>query len=201
MTATEWPSALRETARPEPTRPHPTTITCTPQCNTPARVAQKWGGNVGRKRGAASPDCVCAVAIPTASRPTAPSARPSPAEDIPETRRYRLKNRLLGPPLVTEQLATERLSRPIALGRAGAGLHLVVGLRHRGDADPAGALRRAWPPSPWSCPITLAILGVLFFVTLSYLEVIQLYTKAGGSYVVARDNFGPRSPRSPPWRS
>ena len=41
-------------------------------------------------------------------------------------------------------------------------------------------------------PITLAILGVLFFVTLSYLEVIQLYTKAGGSYVVARDNFGPR---------
>ena len=41
-------------------------------------------------------------------------------------------------------------------------------------------------------PITLAILGVLFFVTLSYLEVIQLYTKAGGSYVVARDNFGPK---------
>ena len=41
-------------------------------------------------------------------------------------------------------------------------------------------------------PITLAILAVLFFVTLSYLEVIQLYTKAGGSYVVARDNFGPR---------
>ena len=29
-------------------------------------------------------------------------------------------------------------------------------------------------------------------MTLSYLEVIQLYTKAGGSYVVARDNFGPK---------
>ena len=41
-------------------------------------------------------------------------------------------------------------------------------------------------------PITLAILGVLFFVTLSYLDVIQLYTKAGGAYVVARDNFGPK---------
>jgi len=40
-------------------------------------------------------------------------------------------------------------------------------------------------------PITLAILGVLFFVTLSYLEVIEQYTKAGGAYVVARDNFGP----------
>src|SRR6202046_3307994 len=41
-------------------------------------------------------------------------------------------------------------------------------------------------------PITVAILGVLFFVTLSYLDVIQYYTKAGGAYVVARDNFGPR---------
>jgi amino acid transporter len=41
-------------------------------------------------------------------------------------------------------------------------------------------------------PITMAILGVLFFVTLSYLDVIQYYTKAGGAYVVARDNFGPK---------
>ena len=41
-------------------------------------------------------------------------------------------------------------------------------------------------------PVTMAILGVLFFVTLSYLEVIKLYTKAGGSYVVARENFGPK---------
>ena len=64
------------------------------------------------------------------------------AEDIPETRRYRLKNKLLGPPLVTEQLATERLRQAHRPGRAGARLHLVLGLRHRGDADPAGALRR-----------------------------------------------------------
>ncbi|MDE3087573.1 MAG: amino acid permease, partial [Acidobacteriota bacterium] len=41
-------------------------------------------------------------------------------------------------------------------------------------------------------PVTLAILGVLFFVTLSYFQVINAYTKAGGSYVVARDNFGPK---------
>ena len=40
-------------------------------------------------------------------------------------------------------------------------------------------------------PITFAVLVVLFFVTLSYLEVIKVYTKAGGAYVVARDNFGP----------
>ena len=39
-------------------------------------------------------------------------------------------------------------------------------------------------------PITYAILGVLILVTLSYREVVMVYTKAGGSYVVARDNFG-----------
>ncbi len=36
--------------------------------------------------------------------------------DLPETLRYRLKNRLLGPPLVNEQLSGERLGRPSALG-------------------------------------------------------------------------------------
>ncbi|MHB8342533.1 MAG: amino acid permease, partial [Mycobacteriales bacterium] len=40
-------------------------------------------------------------------------------------------------------------------------------------------------------PVTLSILGVLILVTLSYREVVQVYTKAGGSYVVARENFGP----------
>ena len=56
---------------------------------------------------------------PTAQGTEARPATPQPgvaAEEIPETRRYRLKNRLLGPPLVTEQLATERLRKPIALG-------------------------------------------------------------------------------------
>ena len=33
---------------------------------------------------------------------------------------------------------------------------------------------------------------MLVFVTISYMDVIKYYTTAGGSYVVARDNFGPR---------
>ncbi len=40
-------------------------------------------------------------------------------------------------------------------------------------------------------PITLAILAVMVFVMVSYIQVIGVYTKSGGSYVVARDNFGP----------
>jgi len=41
-------------------------------------------------------------------------------------------------------------------------------------------------------PIMFVIIGVLFFVTTSYLDVIKYYTTAGGAYVVARDNFGPK---------
>jgi amino acid transporter len=41
-------------------------------------------------------------------------------------------------------------------------------------------------------PVTYAVIAVLFFVTLSYREVVTVYTKAGGAYVVARENFGPR---------
>ena len=39
-------------------------------------------------------------------------------------------------------------------------------------------------------PVTIAVIFVLLFVTLSYLEVVKVYTKAGGAYVVARENFG-----------
>ena len=35
---------------------------------------------------------------------------------LPETLGYSVKRRLLGPPLVNEQLSEERLSKPLALG-------------------------------------------------------------------------------------
>jgi amino acid transporter len=113
------------------------------------------------------------------------------AGDIPETRRYRVKNKLLGPPLVTEQLATERLSRPIALGVLAPD---CISSSAYGTEEMLTQLVPYIGLAAFTLvvPITLAILGVLFFVTLSYLEVIALYTKAGGSYVVARDNFGPK---------
>jgi amino acid transporter len=40
--------------------------------------------------------------------------------------------------------------------------------------------------------MTGVILFVMALVVLSYREVVMVYTRAGGSYVVARDNFGPR---------
>jgi amino acid transporter len=119
---------------------------------------------------------------------TAPIAGQAP-ESIPERRRYRLKNKLLGPPLVTEQLATERLSRPVALGVLSPD---CISSSAYGTEEMLTQLVPYIGLAAFTLlvPITLAILGVLFFVTLSYLEVIAAYTKAGGSYVVARDNFG-----------
>ena len=136
-----------------------------------------------------------AVATPTAAtsgQATPPGPLPGLAADsIPETRRYRMKNKLLGPPLVTEQLASERLNKVIALGVLAPD---CISSSAYGTEEMLTQLVPYVGLAAFALvvPITLAILGVLFFVTLSYLEVIQLYTKAGGSYVVARDNFGPR---------
>ena len=41
-------------------------------------------------------------------------------------------------------------------------------------------------------PLTLIVLFGVLLVVLSYREVVSVYTRAGGSYVVARENFGPR---------
>ncbi|MDA8356645.1 MAG: amino acid permease [Actinomycetota bacterium] len=124
--------------------------------------------------------------------PPRPIALPSGvASQFPESIRYRMKNWLLGPPLVTEQLSSERLGRPTALGVLSPD---CISSSAYGTEEMLTQLVPYVGLAAFTLvvPITLAIIGVLFFVTLSYLEVIQLYTKAGGSYVVARDNFGPQ---------
>jgi len=40
-------------------------------------------------------------------------------------------------------------------------------------------------------PMTAVILVILTIITLSYRNVINVYTKTGGAYIVSRDNFGP----------
>jgi amino acid transporter len=41
-------------------------------------------------------------------------------------------------------------------------------------------------------PLIGVILLILLLVTASYRQVVTVYTRAGGSYIVARENFGPR---------
>jgi len=102
-----------------------------------------------------------------------------------------MKNALLGPPMVNEQLSSERLGRPSALGVLSPD---CISSSAYGTEEMLNQLVPYVGLAAFSLvvPITIAILAVLFFVTLSYLDVIKFYTKAGGSYVVTRDNFGPR---------
>jgi amino acid transporter len=113
------------------------------------------------------------------------------AVEYPEERSYRLKRFFLGRPLVSEQLSSERLSRPIALGVLAPD---CISSSAYGSEEMLTQMTPYIGLAAFSLlvPITLVILGVLFFVTLSYIDVIGYYTSSGGSYVVARDNFGPK---------
>ncbi|MGH9102836.1 MAG: APC family permease, partial [Acidimicrobiales bacterium] len=104
---------------------------------------------------------------------------------------YRLKNALLGPPLVSERLAEERLGKVAALGILAPD---CISSTAYGTEEILRILVPAVGVAGFSLvlPVTGAIILVLLFVTLSYREVVIAYTRAGGSYVVARDNFGPR---------
>ena len=112
--------------------------------------------------------------------------------DLPEGFGYSLKRKLLGPPMVNEQLGEQRLSKVLALGvLAPDGIsssaygteEILIELLKGGLAITAFTL---------ILPITGVVLFVMALVVLSYREVVTVYTRAGGSYVVARDNFGPR---------
>jgi amino acid transporter len=109
--------------------------------------------------------------------------------DLPPERGYRLKRRLLGDPLHTEQLEHERLGKPTALAVFASDnlsssayateeiLHVLV---------PAIGLAAF----SLVVPITIAMLVVLGFLILSYRETIKEYPSAGGAYLVTKDNFG-----------
>jgi amino acid transporter len=111
--------------------------------------------------------------------------------NLPESHNYRIKKRLLGKPLVNEELLGEKLSNPTALGIMG--IDMI-------SSSAYGSEQMLTQLIPYFgvlgfmlvMPITGVILGLLILLTLCYRDVVMHYTKAGGSYVVARDNFGPK---------
>jgi amino acid transporter len=109
---------------------------------------------------------------------------------LPESTGYKLKRRLLGPPLISDQLTGQRLGKPTALAV------LSSDVMSSSAYATEQILRILIPVGGLAAfglvtPITLVILGVLAVVTICYREVVKSYPKAGGSYVVSRDNFGP----------
>ena len=128
---------------------------------------------------------------PTPRSPTVLTSHANVTTVYPETLGYRLKRILLGKPYVTEQLGNERLGRLVALGVLAPD---CISSSAYGTEEILTQLTPFIGLAAFALvvPIMFVILGVLFFVTTSYLDVIKYYTTAGGSYVVARDNFGPK---------
>ena len=128
----------------------------------PAGTLEGGGGQVGRQR----------------------SSQPDPFW-------YTAKRKLLGPPLVNEQLGEQRLSKPLALGVLSPD---GISSSAYGTEEILIALLPMAGLAAFTLilPMTLAILVVMTFVVLSYREVVMVYIRPGGSYVVARENFGPR---------
>jgi amino acid transporter len=112
--------------------------------------------------------------------------------DMAESLGYAVKRRLLGRPLINEQLGDQRLSKRLALGvlspdgissSAYGTEEILIELFKGGLGAAAFTL---------ILPLTGVVLFVMILVVLAYREVVTVYTRAGGSYVVARENFGPR---------
>ena len=109
--------------------------------------------------------------------------------DLPETTTYRLKNRFLGPPLHTEELAHERLGKPTALA-------VFASDNLSSSAYATEEILRVLIVAVGAAafglvvPLTLAMLVVLGVLILSYRQTIKAYPSAGGAYIVTRDNFG-----------
>src|SRR3954471_24450662 len=111
--------------------------------------------------------------------------------DLPERTAYRVKRTLLGRPLVTASLSEERLSKKAALGVLSSD---CISSSAYGSEEMLIVLLPIFGLAGFHLlmPLTAVVLGLLVLTTLSYREVVMIYTRAGGSYVVARDNFGPR---------
>src|SRR5579859_2802791 len=106
----------------------------------------------------------------------------------PEGFSYSVKRRLLGRPLVNEQLTEQRLSKPLALGVLSPD---GISSSAYGTEEILIALLPAAGLAAFSLilPFTVVILIVMALVVLSYREVVMIYIRPAGSYVVARENF------------
>lgn len=103
---------------------------------------------------------------------------------------YKIKRALLGGPLNRHSLGHQRLSKRYALGILSSD---CISSSAYGSEQILIALLPAFGLAAFAIlmPMTAVVIAILILITLSYRNVIHVYTKTGGAYIVARDNFGP----------
>ena len=103
---------------------------------------------------------------------------------------YKIKKRMLGGPLNRHTLSHQRLKKRFALGILSSD---CISSSAYGSEQILIALLPAFGLAAFTLlmPLTFVVLIILTIITLSYTNVIDVYTKTGGAYIVSRDNFGP----------
>ncbi len=102
---------------------------------------------------------------------------------------YRIKKFFLGAPLNRHTLGDQRLSKRNAFGILSSD---CISSSAYGGEQILVALIPAFGLAAFAIftPMVSIILIMLLIIALSYRDVINTYTRAGGAYVVARENFG-----------
>lgn len=103
---------------------------------------------------------------------------------------YKIKRGFLGNPLNRHSLGHQRLGKRYALGILSSD---CISSSAYGSEQILIALLPAFGLAAFALmmPMTVVVLLILTLITLSYRNVITVYTKTGGAYIVTRDNFGP----------
>lgn len=119
----------------------------------------------------------------------------TPRASAPATTRSRVGRRIrtaiLGQPMASRQLPEERLTKIKALAVLSS--DALSSVAYATEQVLVILILAGSAAFTYSIPIMATILVLLGTVVLSYRQTIKAYPKGGGSYIVAKDNLGPRA--------
>jgi amino acid transporter len=100
----------------------------------------------------------------------------------------RIKRFVVGDPLASEMIQHEQLTKFKALAVLSSDALSSVAYATQEILIPLAAFSAA--AVSWSIPIGIAIIMLLFIITISYQQTIDAYPNGGGAYTVAKENLG-----------
>ncbi len=103
---------------------------------------------------------------------------------------FNIKKILVGQPLTTECLASERLSKKKALAVFSSDALSSVAYATEEILIVLVASTAAIHAIPWATPIALTIVLLLWILIFSYRQTISAYPNGGGAYTVCKENLG-----------
>ncbi|HTU88099.1 MAG TPA: APC family permease [Solirubrobacteraceae bacterium] len=134
------------------------------------------------------------VGIRSGSADDADAIESTPRADEPDSRLgralYLVRRVLIGPPLRSTAIAEERMSRFLALPVLSP--DALSSVAYGPEAMMAVLVLAGSVELKRSLPIGAVLVVLMLAVGLGYRQVIRAYPHGGGSYIVAKDNLGPK---------